>query len=489
MTGQKSATQANRKQAIESSLLLGLRQALVQLLGIVNGVVLANILSPSLFGMYAIFTFQFLFHLSIGDLGVGASVIRQEKKPELLDLQVVHLFRQVIDVLQIVLVCLLAPLLVELYGFDREAIGGFRLVALAAFLQSFQVVPGIQMERSLLFGRLTVVEVAQAAVFAVLCISFSYLDYGAVGFGLAWCGYAVTGSLLSLLFCRWRIGWRINISQIRDRLNFGLPFQGAVFVGLLRDSFTPVAIGILLGASSVGYMNWAHMLALSFALGSLAIQRVLLPVYSRAQFDPAELGSMVELGLKAANGIVAPLAVMTLVLAEPITIIVFGSKWLSALPVFYVLWVANLLIPSSAVFSALFNAIGKSKIPFIIVAGMTVATWGVGLPLLSHFGLFGFAVVSVVVHISLIFSVYYAKGKLQFKFFSSVTPAWVAAGCVGLLFIYLRMHFAPTTFQSLIYQCLLFLGVYIGIYLTFYRRDVQRLLQSLRKPIVARSYS
>ena len=87
--------------------------------------------------------------------------------------------------------------------------------------------------------------------------------------------------------------------------------------------------------------------------------------------------------LRATNGLVAPAAILTLVLIEPLTKYVFGQKWLAALPLFYLLWGANIFVPTASPVFALLNALGHSRTTFKFAVIWMAGTWVLGAPLVS----------------------------------------------------------------------------------------------------------
>lgn len=376
---------------IRGTFFLGFRQAAVQLLGIVNGVALASIVSPELFGIYAILTFQFLLQVGIGDLGIGATLLQQKEEPDQPLYRAVHLLRQSVDLLQLGIVWLIAPVLAEWYGLAENEHWYFRIVALAVLLQSFQLVPTIRMERGLEFGRLAAAEVTQAFVFTSLCIGLAAAGMEGLSFPLAWLGYGGTGALLSLILKPWPLGWCFAKERLRKRLGFGLSYQFHSLLGLLRDAFTPVAIGFLLGTYAVGLMNFSQMLALSIALGSLVSHRIAFPYFSKFQDSPQELRKALRLALRLVAIAVLPASAALFVFVEPLLQIVFGEKWNAALPLFYLLWGANLFLPFAGPLTSAFHASGKARTPLVVLLGTTTAIWIIGLPVLLSFGLPGFA--------------------------------------------------------------------------------------------------
>lgn len=403
---------------------LGSRQAWVQGLGIVNGIVLARLISPAEFGIYALLTFQFFLQLGIGDLGLGASVIRQKEEPTKKTLSCIFTLRQILDLTQLILIWTLAPRIAALYDFSQAA-AAFNLVAVAVFLQSFQVVPTVLLDRNLKFSKVAVIETTQALTFSLVCISSAALGYGVIGIGAAWISFAVVGGVLASYLSPWKIAWSFSFTEISARLRYSLSFQAANLITILKDGVTPVGLGIFLGATTLGYFNWAQMFALSFATGALILQRYFIPVMAKVQDQPEELNLVYQRAITLSHSIIAPLALTLLALAKPITLWIFGEKWLSALPLFYSIWGANLFIPFNVAVFALFYATGRSEKALLVAGLICLSSWVIGVLALKYFGASGFALAQVCVAALILIPLYLQRTRLKAKTIWFIAEIWI----------------------------------------------------------------
>ena len=170
--------------------------------------------------------------------------------------------------------------------------------------------------------------------------------------------------------------------MIRAHMSFGLPYQGIQVISLLKDSIAPIFIGFLLGTADVGYITWANMIAAYPVLILFVLQRLYMPAFAQVQNHRAQLIALAENVIWATNAIAAPLAILTLVMIVPITTLVYGTKWLVALPYFYLFWGANLFVPSATPAMGLLNALGKSKIALLFAFIWMAGTWIIGAPLI-----------------------------------------------------------------------------------------------------------
>ena len=291
--------------AVRSAAALGVRQVLVQGLNVLTGIILARILSPSDFGLFAILTFVTTFLVAFGDVGLGASLIREVAEPLEADYRAVFTAQQLLVGVVVVAAWMGAPFLAHAYHLPAQQAILFRLVALSLFFTSFQVIPSVRLERHLEFQKLAAVEVAQAVVYNGVTIGTALAGLGPLSFALGLLCRSIAGAAIINLVRPWALGWHWDWANIRRHLSFGVPYQGIAFTSLLKDSITPVFVGLTLGTSEVGYLNWAGMVAAYPALALMVLQRVYLPAFARMQAHPQHLGRFVERVILAANAVVA----------------------------------------------------------------------------------------------------------------------------------------------------------------------------------------
>lgn len=421
-----------RERAAKGAVALIARQVLTQGLNMLGAILLARLLSPGQFGIYAIITFVLGFLITFGDVGLGASLIRQSAEPTTDEYRAIFTVQQALVVVVVAVVWAVAPSIARAYHLADGDAWLFRFVALSLLATSFQVVPSLRLERHLAFDRLAVIEVAQAVIYNALAVGLAWRGVGAMSFALALLARACVGMILANVVSPWRIGWRWDWPWVRAHLRFGLPYQASSFVSLAKDSITPVLVGLLLGATQVGYLNWAGMVAAYPVIGLMVLQRIYLPAFARMQEHPAELSGFVEQVLRVTNAIVAPLAILTLVLIQPLTALIFGEKWLVALPYFVLLWAANLFVASTTPLMGMINALGHPRVVFLFTAVWMLGTWLIGAPLIMRFGAIGFAIANLAVQFTNLALYRAAQRYIPFRLLPIVAPPWIWAAVLGV---------------------------------------------------------
>lgn len=469
-----------KKSMVKGGLFLVVRQVFMQGLNIAGSIFLARILSPAEFGLFAIFSFFLAFLTAFGDVGLAASLVREDGEPQNADYTAVFSVQLVLITVVSAIFFLVAPLLSYAYGLGEDAVNAFRLLTLALWITVFMTMPMVQLERQMAFKKIALIEVSQALVFNVTAVVLADSGYGIWSFAFALVGRALAGVVLANIQIGWRPRWHWEWSRISGRLVFGLHFQGVKFVSLIKDSVSPIVIGFLLGATSVGYVNWAGMVAAYPVMALFVLQRLYLPGFARMQADRSALGQLVEGVIWLTNAIAAPLAMVTLVFSEPIVTRVFGEQWLVAMPLFYWYWAANLFVATVTPVMSMLDAVGLSKVNFKFSIIWMLGNWAVGIPLLMLFGLGGYAAANLLVQLTNLLLYRVAQREAPFKILKTVLPIWVCAAFAGFL-SWLTTTILPIVgFEQLVAYGVAAVATYIGLLMCVQRARIRAGLRLVR---------
>jgi O-antigen/teichoic acid export membrane protein len=433
--------QSVAQKTVHGAFALGIRQVLVLGTRVLGGIFLARLLTPGQFGIYAIVLYFQSFLTSFGDAGLAASLVRQHEEPGTADYRAIFTIQQILVFIITLSMWLAAPLIASKYHLKPQDAWLFRLVALSFFATSFMVVPLVRLERHLAFHKVAVIESVQAIVFNVLAVYFAWRGMGAYAFVWALLLRSLVGTALANWISPWRIGWHWDWPLIRTHMAFGLPYQGIQITSLLKDSITPIFIGLLLGTADVGYITWAGMIAAYPMVVLSVLQRLYMPAFARLQHHRDQLIALTENVVWATNAIAAPLAILTLVMVVPITTVVYGTKWLVALPYFYLFWSANLFVPTATPAMGLLNALGKSRTTLLFAVIWMAGIWIIGAPLILLYGAIGLAIANLIVQFSNFWLYRAAQRQVPFRLLPVIAPVWAIASASGvLLYILCRLH-------------------------------------------------
>jgi len=468
-------TEDTTRRVVKGAFALGARQVVVHGTNVLGNIILARLLSPADYGIYAIINFYILFLGAFGGTGLAANLIREHPEPS------PDVYRSVYTVQQlfVVAVCVAlwgsAPHIAQLYHLNPQLAWIFRLTALSLVATVWMVPSQIEMERHLSFQKLAVVETAQAVCFNVIAVGLAWRGYGAMSFGIALFVRSLAGAILANLMepasHRWLLDWKLA----RPHLQFGLYYQSSQIISLVKDSITPMLIGFLVGTAGVGYISWAAMLAAYPVLALMILQRLYLPSFAKFQHDKAHLGAFVQQVIWATNAIGAPLAIAMLVLIHPVTRIVFGEKWEAAVPLFYFFWLANVFVPTATPLQSLLNSIGRADLATVFAVMWTVLTWGFGWPLAIHKGILGIAIATAIVQLSNLVLYRTAQRLIPFHIVRSIYKPWLLACGMGLLLYAFNRYEPPRNLFTLITTGVTALLMYAAAFYSLYSQRLIRL--------------
>ncbi len=374
---------------------LAFREVLVRIFQIGGAVILARLLTPADFGVYAIVAFGVSALTVVGDLGLAPALIQQAAEPSEREYRVVFTVQMGIAIVAVLAASLVSPWVAAAFGLPSKAVIVAVSLAAAFLVSALRVVPAARLERHLQFGPLATGEVAQVVVFEAVAVAGAVAGLGYLTFGPA----ALAGSLANVAAVMIRAPWLPGLAwdrQLASRLlRFGLPYQGGAVVSFVKDAVNPLFLGLFVGAVVVGYVNWATQLISYPVLLVTLLSRLYFPAFARLSDRPDQMKRLAEAIARWSLVVATGLMVAYLAAGSGWTTIIFGAKWLPALPL--VGWLA-FSVPAAAaatVAMAALNAVGRSRETFAFAVLWMVLTWLLTVPLVAGLGWIGFGPANV----------------------------------------------------------------------------------------------
>jgi len=320
-------------------------------------VVLARMLFPKDYGVFALAAVFLTFLRIIGSMGMGSAVIqRREVDEEYLS---TGFWASV--TLGVILAAIGAA-----SGFLIGRWLGDPLVGrvLSVLSLSFLIIAGASMQmaivsRSMDYRLLAFRSMAATLIGGVIGISMAYRGMGVWSFvGQELAMYA-SGTLLLWRATGWRPRFVFVWSKFLELWSFGGRLQAAALFDYLVRQMDNLLIGRYLGATALGYYTFGYSVFLAPLNDIGMLNRVFFPALSRLQDDASRFKAafiratqyvtMVALPMLVGLALVAPLAVS----------VVFGAKWLPSLPVIRLLTLAGILRVLTAFWPTGLQATGR----------------------------------------------------------------------------------------------------------------------------------
>lgn len=375
-----------------------LQVVVVKVAALIASIILARILSPRDFGLYAIAAFAVAGFAFLGDIGLGAALIQQRAEPTQRHFASVFTIQLGLSLLATTIGMLAGSVIVNWYHLDQATAWLIRALLISLVLLSLRTTPAVILERRLSYGALSVVEMAEGVTFSAVAVIGALSRLGVWSFAAATLARSVVGVVFLYFLTGWRPQLVLDMNIVRRLTRFGFTFQVQNALSFAKDAMTPTVVALLLGPIAVGYVNFAYTVATIPLPLAGVFGRVTFPVYSRAQSDPTLLATMVERSIRLSAILVLPLAALLIASAPEVVRYIYSDKWGPAVPSLY-LFVGAIVTGSTigATLFSLFYATGRGRWPLYFTVLYGVLDWCIGVPLVLIFGFTGIALRAVLV--------------------------------------------------------------------------------------------
>jgi O-antigen/teichoic acid export membrane protein len=315
----------------------GLRWSLIgaaatRLGGLALGMVLARLLTPEDFGLYAIALSAMYFVMHVNDVGLIAATVQWRGRLEQMA-PTATTMALAFSVVLYGLFWVLAPAFASLAG-SREAASVVRLLTMVILVDGVTAVRAASLLRTFQQHRITIANLLGLFANAAVAISLAVHGAGALSFA----GGQVAGAVVTGGFVVWfaHLPWRFGFDRaIAGRLmHFGLPLALALGVEAILLNVDYVLVGRIMGATALGFYLLAFNIA-SWAPAVLgtAIRWVSVPSFSRLSEQNDALSPAVQRSITLLVTCVLPIGFVTAVLAPSLIEFLYGTKWAPSVPV------------------------------------------------------------------------------------------------------------------------------------------------------------
>ena len=337
---------------------------LLRLANLALTAIVAHILSPHDFGVFAMALTAYAIVSSISDLGVASCLFRADLDIDSLAPTVATIALVSSAILAFAMAAFAVPIATALGS--AAAVGPIRVMALSVLLIGVLAVPNAQLIRDFRQNKIFLANAIAFVPSTVLLILLAETGSGAMAF--AWSRVASQAAMACVLIAVAPRHYRPGLTRraLSVALRFGLPLAGANLVNNVLLNVDYAFVGHLLGAAELGVYMLAFTLASApYSLLGAAINNVSMPAFSRVKHDPALLKTAMATALRSTSLIALPICATIMALARPLVLILFGTKWTASVNVVTVLSLYGAVFIMCLLFANMLFALGRSR--FLLV--------------------------------------------------------------------------------------------------------------------------
>ncbi len=398
-------------------------------------ILLARLLVPEDFGAVAMGLLVMDVAELLSDVGLAAALI-QRKQVDPQHLTTAFWANLILGAVLWLATWWLAPLAAAFFR-NASVVAILRVMAFNFLLAPIGSVPWVLLNRQLRFKELMMAQSLATAVRTGVSLVLAWRGAGA--WSLVWGPLAgtVTGSIINWGFCRWRPSLAWSWRHFRELFRFGKNVFGEKLLGYFSANSDNIITGRVLGASILGFYNFAYQIPhLPETHLAPIIHRVLFPVLSQVQDDRARLRRGYLLSLRWIAMVAAPFAVGLGVAAPELIPMVYGAQWHPVVVPLQILCAAGLVHALTSPVWTTQLAVGRSDIGVWWNAATLPLTIGT-LIASARWGIVGIATAMLSLSLVLSLAIQHISNRLigltWRRWLKAVQAPLLAAGAMGLL--------------------------------------------------------
>lgn len=332
-----------------------------QLLYLVVGVVLANVLSQEEFGLVGVLLIFQAFATILTDGGFGMALL-QKKEPRQRDFSTVFWFNLCVSLLIYAVLWLSAPLIARFFHGDQRLIPLSRWLFLSFVVYGLSLVQGVRLMKEMNVRQIAVANIAGLICGGAIGVWLALAGYGA--WALVWQTLANAAVRTSWL---WIAGhWRPSLTFSRSSLRHILPVGLGTLSSQVLNTASQYAYNFVIGGyysiRAVGIYTQADKWS---KMGSATMIQIItssfVPLLSRFSDDAATHRRYITRINRFTALILFPAMTGLCLIGAPLFHTLFGHKWDEAIPLFQILAIRGIPVVLIQLYYTYAVSLGRSK--------------------------------------------------------------------------------------------------------------------------------
>ncbi len=381
--------------AVRSTLWVALGTYANQIIGFAAVLIMTRLLSPEVFGYFALGTFWSSLINLRPKMGLQYAAIREARTDG--TLLGTYLTVDVLVAILSMILSLLVALVLWPIGYAREV--SIALVVLVTFecLAATFAPLSMVLEKDFHLSRLVLVSLLASIVAYPTAIAMALMGMGIRAL-LAVNGLSMVVSGIGILWACWRkcpqlFAWRWQVSGdlTRRLLRRGIPIGlSLTTLSAVVTQFDNFLIGTFVSYSVLGYYDRAYRIATwPHLLLTMVVGRVAFVTFARVKEDRPRLTHAVRLSLWLLLALGIPIVLILFFGGRNIVLILYGPAWLPSVPFLQFLALYAFVWPIVNLSFWLSVALGHSRVVITLTAIQAAVLVIVGTPLTVWLGVTG----------------------------------------------------------------------------------------------------
>jgi len=371
--------------------------------------ILARILAPSDFGLYAIAAITLSLTEILTETGINTILIQEKEKiDKYIDTAwMVSIFRGLLIGLVIVAS---SPLIASFFN-QKDAFDLLLLTALVPIVKGFINPAVILFQKNLNFSKDFYLRTVVFAFDSIISVVMTLYLHSPIGIVWGLVAGAIVEVVLSFIFLTIRPKFNVNKNILKVILHNGKWVTLAGIFNYLFHNSDDIVVGKILGSTSLGLYDAAYKISMLpiTEIGDV-ISKAIFPIYVKISSEVKDLKKAFYKTITAVTLLVIPFGIIAFIFAKDFVLLLLGDQWIESIPIFRVLIIFGVLRAILNAFSPLFFAVKKQTyVTTITLVSFVVMIISI-IPFINKYGIIGVGYSVIIATLATIpFILYFAK--------------------------------------------------------------------------------
>jgi len=366
-----------------------LSTVVVNILQLTQIAILSRFLDPTAFGLMALVTVVIGFSQAFLDMGISNAIIHKQQVSQD-QLSTLYWINVLAGLFLFIIICGVAPFVASFYK-ETELTKLIILVAMSFLVQPFGQQFMVLWQKEMRFREIAKIEIITKSFTFVVSVWLAYRGFGvyALVFGTLAGSVVQTTQFIAAGMREYRPSFVFRIMEVKEYISFGAYQMGERTVNYFNYQIDTMLIGKLLGVESLGIYTIAKQLIMKPAdIFNPIVTKVTFPAMSKIQNETAKLKGIYLKTVNYLSSINFPVYAFIFVFADDIVSILFGIKWIKAVPIIKILSIWGALRSTINPIGSLLLAKGRANLGFWYNLALFFIVPG-AIYVGSHWGLLG----------------------------------------------------------------------------------------------------
>ncbi|MGB9588124.1 MAG: lipopolysaccharide biosynthesis protein [Armatimonadota bacterium] len=454
----------------------------VRAMQVLTTLILAKLLQPHDFGIFALSSLIINAAAVLRDVGFAQVVIYRQadiRKTAGTALTLTLMSSLVLAML----LGMCAPLLSSAFS-SPEITLPVRVMSVGLLISGMASVPSAILDKYLKFRKRAIPEILSAVVYAVTSLILAKVGFAAWSLIIGWMAMSIVNTAAIWSICPTRPSFSFDSSEARVIVGYGKHLMVASLATFAFFQIDNASIGKWLGMTALGFYSMAFTIC-NLPATNLAhiVQRVMFPAYSQLQDNTPEMTSAYLKTIRYIALAAFPAATAIFVLAGSAIRVLYGAKWVPAVPLFGILAIYGAIRSVGSTANAVFMSTGRpnlsQQVSLLQIAIVTPLVY----PVVIYVGAKGVALLFTVAYtLTAVFALVHVFRILDLNvrsFANSLAMPLCAAVLTGILIWLVLRSLASHSLVSIICVSILFCMTYALLIRLLDSRVYKRLTEAL----------